>query len=980
MWLRVAVLVIAASLSDCYDTEEDLISVVINPRSVINYISQEFVGFSAQPKSVFEESVNPISETSFHMARNLGPMYVKVFGDADQLELNMAGSGEMGSDTDLIQLTPNGWKAFDEWAELAGVIPVFVLDYSGECWKPKTALKLLTVAHKLGIRDCLWQLGSGNITNAVKYVEDLRALQLIVKAFNFWGIVAADVNPTTAGVEQARYFNLNVDDIADAIAVSFEPSSDDLRLQEFVLQREAYIKGPARSHLPVWLDAKLPSSLGPNGTCEQTCLQEGLQYATLLGDAARNGFDAVFKSLTREEIQSYGLNYLIALLHRTTIGAKVFDVRQTPQEGTHIYAYCSRSGNGSITVMASNYLPNAIEFDVKLFVKDHSADVQQYVLTVVDGQVLINDQVYEFESSPEPLKKVQPLLKDFRLEMPAQSVGFWIIPNLSLRECYDDYQEMRYKYARSIDEVESTVDQLLQELIAERAKQDITQFSRRKRSITNDLQELLAGKLKNETHKKEIKATARQPRQTKTYRRKQQLVGKKEKRMEQRNLKRQKRPLRERGKRQLRKRTRRINRFLPMVAASKKTKRSFLAEDRQQTPVFGNSREEEANRSSFPQGDVHLVISKGTFDEDATIESIPTRARRPKKARNGKSSSMVRIPSEEELKFIVPELVPERRAEVPKWQPSLELNMAGSIKTNLYAPSEAPRGYSSRQNSNYGNAVEVQDIKVIEPSLGAVRRAMESTTNRQVTERAVEVTESYYQEPAEEILDSRKLGVISVVEPIQTSAERVEEQHVNQLSEPSELNLSLMPEGSEEVAHVQEFSDRRKRSVYSDEVDRIETFHQNNTKWQQRFAELFDMLLDSICDGEPGKHTVRAEREEVSEQQLQRSKRNALLHPQSWESIEKSNKLEQRQRASEEDSRENMVPVEPIDKARGNVRRNSEVHRGTTTTTTGKPAAADDVGRPGAMVLRTVTNLVKGFTTEFHRMFSSWFPPRTATE
>ncbi|XP_058447319.1 uncharacterized protein LOC131427789 [Malaya genurostris] len=448
MWLRgVTVLVAAASLAGVYGAEENSVSVVINPRNVINYISQEFVGFSAQPRTVFEDSINPISETSFLMARNLGPMYFKVFGDSGQLELNMAGSSETLFDTELIQLTPNGWKAFDEWAELAGVIPVFVIDYSGENWKPKSALRVLTVAHKLGIRDCLWQLGSVNITNAVKYVEDLRALQLIVRAFNFWGIVAADVSPTTAGVEQARYFNLHVDDIADAIAVIFEPSSKDLRLKEFVFQREAHIKGPARSHLPVWLDAKLPSNLGPNGTCDHTCLQEGLQYATLLGDAARNGFDSVFKSLSRDEVQYYGFNYLIALLHRSMVGSKVFDVRQSSKDGAQIYAYCSRSGNGSITVMATNHLAENVEFDLTLLVKEPSADVHQYILSIVDGEYLINDEVYDFQTSPTPVKKVHPLLKDFHLNLPAHSVGFWVIPNLKLRECYDDYQEMRYKYA-----------------------------------------------------------------------------------------------------------------------------------------------------------------------------------------------------------------------------------------------------------------------------------------------------------------------------------------------------------------------------------------------------------------------------------------------------------------------------------------------------------------------------------------------------
>lgn len=60
---------------------------------------------------------------------------------------------------------------------------------------------------------------SGNITNAVKYMEDLRAFRAITKAFKYRGIVACDVDPMVVGFDQTRYFNLNVDELADAVSV-----------------------------------------------------------------------------------------------------------------------------------------------------------------------------------------------------------------------------------------------------------------------------------------------------------------------------------------------------------------------------------------------------------------------------------------------------------------------------------------------------------------------------------------------------------------------------------------------------------------------------------------------------------------------------------------------------------------------------------------------------------------------------------------
>lgn len=179
MWLKsaafVTLMVVIVSIASVYGKEENnqkqeeeeqeelqqSPSVMVDSQKVINNIAQEFVCFSAKPRTVFEDALNPISETTFKMAKQLSPSYLKVYADSSQMELQMEAFSVREEQSELIQITPNGWRAFDKWAQEAGMVPIFVLDYSGDSWKPNSALKVLMVANSLGITNCLWQLGTG---------------------------------------------------------------------------------------------------------------------------------------------------------------------------------------------------------------------------------------------------------------------------------------------------------------------------------------------------------------------------------------------------------------------------------------------------------------------------------------------------------------------------------------------------------------------------------------------------------------------------------------------------------------------------------------------------------------------------------------------------------------------------------------------------------------------------------------------------
>lgn len=161
MWFESVLVSVLVTVLSFSNGEAIVVGVTINTNHVVNYIDKEFVSFLAEPKAVFADSINPVNEQSFQMTRSLGPMYMKVYCDSSQLELQIDGVGG-ADDPTLVQITPKGWRAFNEWVKQAGVVPIFVIDYEvNGGWKPKSALRMLTVANKLGIRNCLWQLGTG---------------------------------------------------------------------------------------------------------------------------------------------------------------------------------------------------------------------------------------------------------------------------------------------------------------------------------------------------------------------------------------------------------------------------------------------------------------------------------------------------------------------------------------------------------------------------------------------------------------------------------------------------------------------------------------------------------------------------------------------------------------------------------------------------------------------------------------------------
>uniref|UniRef100_A0A182HZ52 Heparanase n=1 Tax=Anopheles arabiensis TaxID=7173 RepID=A0A182HZ52_ANOAR len=1076
------------------------LGVSVNTRRLANVLGDEFISFSAKPQDIFDGQGNPITETSFLMAQSLGGTFLKVIADSSQLHMQTTGGQSVignPDDVELVQISASAWQAFYDWARRANILPVFVLDYptDGGQWDVKKALRILTAASALGIDECRWQLGNGLVKDGVKYADDLRTFRTMLQAFpkQNWTVVASELNPQLVPLEDVQYFHANGDSLVDAITIS-RPRYDSAAWNYTTLQRDIHLRGLSKQRLPIWLDlvadynrseveasADTESTAAP--TCCKSCVQEGLDYARTLGEAARGGISAVFQPLQRDDIQQYSLHYLISALYKQTVGHKVFPVHfnllpagEEPGQ-TSVYAYCTRNRTGSLTlVLVNGEEEGATNATIKLLTRSLSSPVELFLLSVQDGQPMVNNLPLDATAtttppSIEPVKAVTTLTHGVSFYVPAQTILFAVIPGVQVRECRNDALPERKKLPRELQHDRTSTDLLLEELIGELlANVPRDTLQRRRRSLgEQDKPTIKANKKWKRFHARFTDAsqsdglaeslsavladaqstvgpterTARGPRQTQAYKRQQRRIRNKEKRSEMRNLKKMKHPLRE-ARRERSKRGdllkarrsaahphRRIHqRLLNRMSAkleSRKTKRSSLAEAVNEPPNFGAGSDEQdelGQRSDFPLGDVHLVISKGG-NGDGEVEYVPTDD--DDDDDDGVEVGMVERKQSWSGARHRPAI--RRRISVnqrdfyrfaPVWDRSRTLeggqeqSDCGRRRTLRRGPKD-PEARETKRIDRFmsigkerSEEVNAMEAKSGQPETASTREEFTIAKKEEVRLDSEEgqrqqepVQEKSQEEPTivsgenhDQVTDRTTMPPSEEEIHLYTPAPRTseEQQSVPQLDPIWSLESS--PESSAEVSEL--MHNRYKRSlqpsaeasVESQEVQRLEDFFRTNAKLQQKFAEMFDLLLEAIEELDAEENDARevsddgeaehdgdevAERAGTGMPSHKRSKRNVLLHPQSWESRERSNMIHRRER-SEEDSYENHIiaaaqpkaPSKSLAEHAGGVQTSQESQQP-------EHEQDSDEGKPGAFMLRSVVNFMRRASTEFHQLFSSWF-------
>lgn len=256
----------------------------------------------------------------------------------------------------------------------------------------------------------------------------------------------------------------------------------------FLDRTSVTLRNLLKSSIPIWMNINTPLlSSRKLPTCANGCVVSGLSWAQMLGDAARNGFDVIFKQLNPNEMLKPSLSYFITRLHKQLMGNTVFESKLMNGDKftTHIYTQCSREIPGGFVLMMINMGEDIIRLNPKITLKSTGAEIREYILSVKNSTVTLNGMPMDIHSALKPAIKIKRSNGPVTLQLPPFSVGFWEFTHANVKECMnqlnnnlDEIQFNQEKYELAY----SSSDVLLQELIAEAIDME-ERRSRPKRSL-----------------------------------------------------------------------------------------------------------------------------------------------------------------------------------------------------------------------------------------------------------------------------------------------------------------------------------------------------------------------------------------------------------------------------------------------------------------------------------------------------------------
>lgn len=306
--------------------------------------------------------------------------------------------------------------------------------------------------------------------------------------------------------------------------------SNILNSENNLLERDSLVRFFSRASIPTWLTLKPSKSVEPKSICDQACILDGLTWAINLGENSKHGFDVIFKPISEQSHISTNLEYYITKLYKNMIGRKVFDVKLlSGDRGVNFYSYCTKNMSGSITMLAINTADEQMKITTKIGFRNAGNEIMQYILTISDGNILLNNEKLTQDTLIDPFIKYKRLRRPLVLSLPPYSVGFFIFPKADIFECMEaDYEDIdvedklsdaSHKPNNILSKIKaSTTDRLLEQLIKENLKKDIGSGksevlkARARRSLSPNKTNL----------KKNQKITKRQMNRLKRY-----IVGKK---------------------------------------------------------------------------------------------------------------------------------------------------------------------------------------------------------------------------------------------------------------------------------------------------------------------------------------------------------------------------------------------------------------------------------------------------------------------
>lgn len=226
--------------------------------------------------------------------------------------------------------------------------------------------------------------------------------------------------------------------------------------------------------VPVWLSLPHSKSSIEQKT-SQTQQKQGLNWAQTLGDAAKNGFRAIYLPIENNWNEP-SLSYYTTLLHKRIIGRTVFEtvIFKGNRYDSHFYAHCTKNMSGSFTLYGINAGDSDLDVTAKLPFRSGTEYMEFILTTDENGGICLNGQQIIEPYILKPVPRFKLPGKTAQLSMPANSISFWLFTGAKLPECYSD-ESITFDTVsvRSQQPRRSTsAERLLQELIIEWIQND----------------------------------------------------------------------------------------------------------------------------------------------------------------------------------------------------------------------------------------------------------------------------------------------------------------------------------------------------------------------------------------------------------------------------------------------------------------------------------------------------------------------------
>lgn len=166
-------------------------------------------------------------------------------------------------------------------------------------------------------------------------------------------------------------------------------------------------------------------------------MKQGLNWAQILGDAAKNGFKVIYSPINKNTWYEPSMSYYTTLLHRRIIGQTVFDTKMFNGNrfDSHFYAHCTKNMSGSFTLFGVNAAESSLDITAKLPFRS-GTEFKEFILTVgVNGKVFLNGAEIIEPTVLTAVEKYKLPGKGALLSMPAHSVAFWVFTGANIPEC-----------------------------------------------------------------------------------------------------------------------------------------------------------------------------------------------------------------------------------------------------------------------------------------------------------------------------------------------------------------------------------------------------------------------------------------------------------------------------------------------------------------------------------------------------------------